>query len=309
MNMLGMTLPEIVLAVLWAVFACGLGWVLAQSVLAVPLSPGASGVARQARRLPWMMRVLLPVAPSLAFWFRRPQFRSLCVQVEASLTAAGYEDTLNAQEYLALCLLVPLIWGGGAAVAVLGMFASAGQALGGRIIVLALALFLWAAFYPYFWLRNAVVLRHRAIMRALPFVMDLLTISVEAGLDFMTAIRNIIERRKTDALGEEFGRVLFEIQLGKTRREALRHMAGRIDHPDIHSLVMALTQADEMGVSIGATLRIQSDQIRVKRFLRAEKMAHEAPVKMLFPLIVFIFPAVFLVLLGPLALQVLRQGL
>ncbi len=306
---LNFTTQELLLAGLWAVFACGLSWTLARLTLAAPLAPGAAGLARQARRLPLLLRALMPLTLYPAFYFHRPRFQPLCARLETRLTAAGYEDTLSAQEYLALCLLVPLLWGGGLALAMLGIFASAGQGLSGRPAALALTLFLWMAFYPRFWLKKAVALRHRAILRALPFVMDLLTISVEAGLDFMTAIRNIIERRKMDALGEELGRVLFEIQLGKTRREALRHMAGRVDQPDIHSLVTALTQADEMGVSIGATLRIQSDQIRAKRFLRAEKLAHEAPVKMLFPLIAFIFPAVFLVLLGPLVLQVLRQGL
>ncbi len=99
-----------------------------------------------------------------------------------------------------------------------------------------------------------------------------------------------------------------EIQLGSTRRDALKHMAERIDQPDIQSLVTALAQADELGVSIGAILRIQSDQIRTKRFVRAEKLANEAPVKMLFPLVAFIFPAVFLVLLGPIVMQMMNRG-
>ena len=308
MNILGLTLPEIILALLWAVFACGLSWALARLALELPLAPASSGSPRLARRLPIVLRALMPLTFYPAFYFHRPRFSRLCARLETRLTTAGYEDTLSAQEYLALCLLTPLLWGGGLALATLGAFATAGGGLGGRPLALAAFLFVWMMFYPRIWLKNAIVLRHRAILRALPFVMDLLTISVEAGLDFMTAIRNIIERRKADALGEELGRVLFEIQLGKTRREALRHMADRVDQPDIHSLITALTQADEMGVSIGATLRIQSDQIRAKRFLRAEKLAHEAPVKMLFPLIAFIFPAVFLVLLGPLVLQVLRQG-
>ncbi len=298
---------EFLLAGLWAVFACGLSWSLAR--LALAMAPAAGAARMPARRLPLLLKALMPLTLYPAFYFHRPKFQPLCARLETRLTAAGYEDTLSAQEYLALCLLTPLIWGGALALAVLGAFSASTAGMGGRPAALAAVLFLWMAFYPRFWLKNAVLLRHREILRALPFVMDLLTISVEAGLDFMTAIRNIIERRKTDALGEELGRVLFEIQLGKTRREALRHMADRVDQPDIHSLITALTQADEMGVSIGATLRIQSDQIRAKRFLRAEKLAHEAPVKMLFPLIAFIFPAVFLVLLGPLVLQVLRQGM
>ena len=124
----------------------------------------------------------------------------------------------------------------------------------------------------------------------------------------MAAIKNIVARREPDAIGDEWNRVLLEIQLGKTRREALKNMAARLRQPDIQSLVTALVQADEMGVSIGAILRIQAEQVRQRRFARAEKLANEAPVKMLFPLLAFIFPAVFLILLGPVILQVMRSG-
>jgi tight adherence protein C len=132
-------------------------------------------------------------------------------------------------------------------------------------------------------------------------------LSVEAGLDFMSAMQRIVERGKIDALGEELVRVLREIQLGKTRRNALRDMGERVNQKDLRSVINALVQADELGVGIGSILRIQSDQMRQRRFERAEKKANEAPVKMLFPLVAFIFPAVFLVLLGPIVLQILKQ--
>ena len=138
-------------------------------------------------------------------------------------------------------------------------------------------------------------------------MLDLLTLSVEAGLDFMNAMQRIVERGKIDALGEELLRVLREIQLGKTRRNALKDMSERVDQADLRSVMNALVQADELGVGIASILRIQADQMRQRRFERAEKMANEAPVKMLFPLVAFIFPAVFLVLLGPIILQILRQ--
>ncbi len=186
---------------------------------------------------------------------------------------------------------------------------AAASGSGSRLAAILIALALGALVYPGLWLKQAIAARHRQILRALPFVLDLLTLSVEAGLDFMSAIRTIVERRAPDAIAEELARVLFEIQLGKTRREALLRLAERVRHPDVQSFVLALVQADELGVSIGATLRIQSEQIRAKRFMRAEKMANEAPVKMLFPLVVCIFPAVFLILLGPILLQMLRSGL
>lgn len=310
MNFLSLSSYEWLLAGLWAVFSCGLSLSLARVALDMPAaSTTTSAIPRIAHRLPFFLRALMPLTTRPAIYFHRPIFKNITTRLERRITTAGYEDTLTAQEYLALCALTPLTWGLGLALAALGLFAAGGDPMGTRPIALATALFIWMTIYPRTWLISSVTRRHREILRALPFVIDLLTISVEAGLDFMTAIRNIIERRQPDALGEELGRVLFEIQLGKTRREALRHMAARVNQIDMHSLIAALTQADEMGVSIGATLRVQSDQIRAKRFLRAEKLAHEAPVKMLFPLIAFIFPAVFLVLLGPLILQILSQGM
>ena len=146
------------------------------------------------------------------------------------------------------------------------------------------------------------------MLRSLPFVLDLLTLSVEAGMDFMSALQRNVERARISPLNEELIRVIREIQLGKTRRQALRDMRQRVNMPDLGSVVSALAQADELGVSIGAILRIQSDQIRLRRFERAEKLANEAPVRLLFPLLFFIFPSVFLVLLGPIVARLIQQG-
>jgi tight adherence protein C len=167
---------------------------------------------------------------------------------------------------------------------------------------------LWLFVYPSSWLSRTLKLRHHSMRKALPFVLDLLTLSVEAGLDFMTALQRHVERQEVDALGEELVRVIRGIQLGKTRREALREMSDRVNLSDVRSVVNALVQADELGVSIGTILRIQADQIRQRRFERAEKLANEAPVKMLFPLMTFIFPSVFLILMGPIVTRMIRQG-
>ena len=156
--------------------------------------------------------------------------------------------------------------------------------------------------------RQAVGLRvagvAQCIQRALPFVIDLLTLSVEAGIDFMSGLQRAVERRKMDPLTEELIRMIHEIQLGASRRTALRNLAQRVNMPDMRSFAHALIQADELGVSIGVILRIQSDQMRQRRFDRAERLANEAPVKMLGPLMLFIFPAVFIVLLGPILARV-----
>jgi tight adherence protein C len=127
-------------------------------------------------------------------------------------------------------------------------------------------------------------------------------------MDFMSALQRNVERSRVDPLNEELIRVVREIQVGKTRRDALRAMSARVNLAELRSVVNALVQADELGVSIGTMLRIQSDQIRQRRFERAERLANQAPVKMHFPQMFFIFPSVFLVLMGPIVVRLVQQG-
>ena len=159
---------------------------------------------------------------------------------------------------------------------------------------------------PLVWLRRALKRRHLSIQKSLPFVLDLLTLSVEAGMDFISALQRNCRLRRLDPLNEELLRMTKEIQVGVSRREALRQMADRVRQPDLRSVAHALIQADELGVSIGSILRIQSEQLRARRFDRAEKLAAEAPVKMLGPLMLCIFPAVFIILLGPIVSQAMK---
>lgn len=154
-------------------------------------------------------------------------------------------------------------------------------------------------FYPIIWINDKVTKRHLAISRALPFNLDLLTLSVEAGLDFTAALAKVVEKGKHGPLREELNLVLKQLKMGKTREEALKSMILRVDLPALTQFVTALIQADKMGTSLGKVLRIQSTQLRIERTQRAEKLANEAPVKMLFPLIACIFPTVFMVLFGP----------
>ncbi len=300
-----------ILGLLWAVFAAGLTWYIIQTACEITYVTLADG-RRQERRLPLLLGMLLPLTPYFTRGFTGPRFQAIRNHISARLTTAGFDDIIAPEEFLALRVLCPVVISPALIIVLVGLFAMAHGPLEDqtktRLIFMALAVVLWMVIYPRLWLKQAITLRHKWIIRALPFVIDLLTLSVEAGLDFMTAIKNIVNRRAPDPLGEELSRVLFEIQLGKTRREALKTMAGRVQHPDIQSLVTALVQADELGVSIGAILRMQSDQIRNRRFMRAEKLANEAPVKMLFPLVACIFPAVFIILLGPIIIQMLRQA-
>ena len=161
---------------------------------------------------------------------------------------------------------------------------------------------------PALWLGQKIRSRKNSVIRSLPDALDLLTICVEAGLGFDQAMQKVAEKWDDD-LSRAFARVLHEIRLGKSRREALRDLASRLDVSDMTSFVAAVIQAEQLGVSIAKVLRIQSDQMRVRRRQRAEEKAHQAPVKMLFPMVFLIFPAIWIVLLGPALLQALAVNI
>lgn len=296
------------ISLLWGVGAFGLavyGLAVGREISYITLADGR----RQERRLPLLFRLLLPWTAWLKRWTQADDLKAWRDKIQIQLVQAGFDGILAPQEFIGLRLLAPVALGGlGALIVFLLAAAMPPQAWFARQSgVIVLVLFLGAAAQPGLWLAARIRERHLLLQKALPFVMDLLTLSVEAGTDFMSALQRIIDRRTIDPMGEELIRVLREIQLGKTRRDALRDMAQRIDQPDVRAVLQALVQADELGVGLGGILRIQSAQIRNKRFERAEKLANEAPVKLLFPLIAFIFPAVFLILLGPILVSMARS--
>jgi len=283
-------------AALFAAYAAS----VAREITYVTLADGR----KTERRIPLVFRLLLPLVPNLRAFVARPAFASSRAAADRMIVSAGMEGLLTGEEFVALKFLVPIVFGCGWAALVL-LLASLvpDSVVSENRMVLSLFGFLGGYVYPLMWLRSALKARHLEIMRALPFVLDLLTLSVEAGMDFMSALQRNCATRKLDALNEELIRMTHEIQVGTPRRVALRNMSERVGQNDLKSVTHALIQADELGVSIGSILRIQSDQLRSRRFDRAEKLANEAPVKMLGPLLLFIFPAVFLVLLGPIVSQ------
>jgi tight adherence protein C len=161
-------------------------------------------------------------------------------------------------------------------------------------------------FLPDLWLSSKVGARKMEITRKLPDALDLLTVSVEAGLAFDMALSKVVEKLR-GPLAEEFMRVLHEVRMGKQRRDAMKDMAERVDSPDLSQFISALVQADKLGVSIANVLRVQSDQMRIKRRQRAEETAMKAPLKMSFVLVFFVLPALMIVLLGPAAISVIMQ--
>lgn len=162
-------------------------------------------------------------------------------------------------------------------------------------------------FFPELWLGSLIRDRQVKIRNAIPFVIDLLSLCTEAGLDFMGAIQRVVEKAKQSPLIDELNFVLQELKLGTTRSDALRNMATRINMPEISSLVAVLVTADQMGASISQVLKAQSDQMRGERFIRAEKEGAKAAQKILIPLIFCIVPAVFIVVLGPLIVRLIIQ--
>ncbi len=160
-------------------------------------------------------------------------------------------------------------------------------------------------FLPDFYLNRKATARKQEIEKNLPDVLDLLTVSVEAGLGFDGALVKVVEKTR-GVLAQEFMMALQEIKMGKPRLEALRDMSRRAGVDDLSTFTGSVILADQLGISIGNILRLQSEQIRQKRRQRAEEMAMKAPVKILIPMVLFIFPAIFIVLLGPAAIQIAK---
>jgi len=171
---------------------------------------------------------------------------------------------------------------------------------------LYLVIFMVAGFIiPDFYLKIKERQRKEIFSKSLPDVLDLLCISVEAGLGFDAALQKITEKYP-GPLSDEFGKVLNEINMGRPRSEALRDMANRVEVEDITVLIGSIIQADQLGVSISNVLKLQSAQVRANRRMRAEEKAQQAPVKILIPLVLFIFPTILIILLGPAVIQIVN---
>ena len=287
-------------AVLLAVYAAS----IASEITYVTLADGR----KTERKIPLVFRLLLPFVSNLSRFVNRPAFAKSREMADQMIVASGMEGLLSGSEFIALKILVPLVCGSAWALAVFAPAMLDAEAfLSGNTVLIAMLGFLYFYAYPLMWLRSTLKKRHFAIMRALPFVLDLLTLSVEAGMDFMSALQRNCNSRRLDPLNEELIRMTREVQMGISRRTALRNMAERSRQSDLKAVSFALIQADELGVPIGPILRIQSDQLRQRRFDRAERLANEAPVKMLGPLLLCIFPAVLIVLLAPILLQAVKN--
>lgn len=225
------------------------------------------------------------------------------VKLDAQLIMAGEPGDLKGIELFGIQLLLmlcfPVFWG--------IVFSQIGflnfLVEGPKLVLVLMGLLILGFMFPAMNIQERAKARKKIIGLQLPDTLDLLTISVEAGLDFMSAMRRVVEKHRPGPLKEELEHFFKQTELGRPRREALREMANRVQLQDLSAVISSLIQADRLGVSIGPILSTQSDMLRIRRAQRCEKAAGEAPVKMLAPLMICILPSVFIMILGPIVIQ------
>ena len=246
-------------------------------------------------------RIMLPIFNKIGELASRFTPQATLETARLKLIKAGNPMQMDPAFFIALRFVLAIVLGGGLFL----VFSISGrnwlQGLGISALFMALGYFL-----PDLWLSSKISARQKAVFRGLPDALDLLTICVEAGLGFDAAMRKVNQKWEDD-LALEFGRVIQEIGLGKLRREALRDMADRLGVAEFTSFVAAVIQSEQLGVSMAKVLRIQSDQMRVRRRQMAEEEAHRAPIKMIFPIALLIFPSILVILLGPAAMLLLTS--
>ena len=242
---------------------------------------------------PFVDRTLKPLANRLAGITQRITSPASANRTERRLAQGGNPANLKTAEFTALKLVCAVVFG------IVG-FVLLGL-VGGNFafgLISGLILLVLGFFAPEYWLNRRIRARNKAILLAIPDTLDLLTISVRAGLGFDAALGRVVEKTK-GPLSDEFRRALAEIRLGSARRDALRGIVARTAVPALSNFIGAIIQAEQLGVSISKVLQVQSEQLRIERRQRAEEMAAKAPIKMLFPLVGCIFPSLFIVILGP----------
>jgi tight adherence protein C len=242
--------------------------------------------------LPFSQRVLAPLGDRLARWTLKLHPKTTIEGVSARLLAAGLGRTISPTTFLAFK----------SALAIGGLFLGAvfgGAATGaGGVLLFAIALGGIGFIVPDFAVSAKARSRKDRIRSELPDALDLMAVSVEAGLGFDGAISKLTEHM-AGPLADEFALTLSEVRIGESRQDALKKLSDRTGTPELASFVRAIIQADQLGISLGRILRVQATDSRLKRQAAAEEKAMKAPIKMLFPTVLFIFPAMFLVILGP----------
>ncbi|MBN21638.1 MAG: pilus assembly protein TadC [Bdellovibrionaceae bacterium] len=235
---------------------------------------------------PFFTQYIVPMIRGKSFWDSRR------IEYKRKIISGGLKDELTPDEFIAfkavLIVVFPLILGVLKALDFLDL---------SSIFIFLSGILGW--FYPDFWVKSRIEKRQKEVLKSMPFIVDLLALSTEAGLDFVGAMNKVVEKAESSPLVDEIEQVLKEIKVGSSRAEALREMGNRLNMQEIGSFVAILISADQMGASIGKTLRQQSDQIRSERFVRAEQLGAAVAPKLIVATVVFILPAVFLMVTAP----------
>jgi tight adherence protein C len=251
---------------------------------------------------PFMERTLRPLAARLSGTFSRFTSASFTAKTEKNLALAGNPGDLRTTDWLGVKAIGAIVFA--------IVFFLVGLFLLNTGFVMALVLggvgVLFGYIIPEFWLGGRVKARQKAILLQIPDALDLLTISVRAGLGFDAALGKVVEKMEGPLI-DEFRRALAEVRVGKARRDALRDIVPRTEVPALTNFIGAVIQAEQLGVAISKVLQVQSEQLRIERRQRAEEMAAKAPIKMLFPLVGCIFPSLFIVILGPAIILIMKN--
>jgi tight adherence protein C len=250
-------------------------------------------------------RIILPIARSLGELALKFTPQNAIQGTSRKLELAGNPRGLDPTVFLSMRMAGISL---GLLMLVVASIAPEGSFLKGKGLIYGIPAGALGFFLPELWLSGRINRRQHNIRRAMPDALDLLTICVEAGLGFDAAMAKVYEKWENE-LGSAFGRVIKEVQLGKLRKDALRDMADRVGISEMTSFVAAVIQSEQLGVSMSKVLRIQADQMRVKRRQMAEEEAHKAPIKMLIPMAFLIFPSICIVLMAPAFLMLLRSSL
>ena len=244
-------------------------------------------------QMPFMDRFVKPLLKQLSNAISHLTPSGALEGMQRQIRYAGLSNRMQVSDFIGLRGIALLI-GSGLAIAI-GVLTNQGLV---ALIILVLILGGVAYLFPTLWLRQQISRRRAQILRALPDAIDLLTISVEAGLGFDQALARVVSKSE-NALTREFARVIAEMRVGVTRRDALRALVERTGVDDLSTFISAIIQAEQLGASIANVLRIQSAEMRVRRRQHVQRQAQTAPIKMLFPMAFLIFPPIFIVVLGP----------
>ncbi len=251
---------------------------------------------------PFFERTIRPLAGRLSGTVSRFTSSSFTARTEKNLALAGNPGDLRVADWMGIKAIAAIVF------AILFFLVFTFLLGTGFLIGIALGAVGLAVGYiaPEFWLGRRVRARQKSIILQIPDALDLLTISVRAGLGFDAALGKVVEKMQ-GALVDEFRRALAEVRVGKARRDALRDIVPRTEVPALTNFIGAIIQAEQLGVSISKVLQVQSEQLRIERRQRAEEQAAKAPIKMLFPLVGCIFPSLFIVILGPAIILIIKN--